>query len=219
MRELMKDVGKTLRPMGFRGSVNSWTKVTDHGLASVGKSDRNNWIPRLGYSPDVRGFLLGAQAVPEPWWTYQNWRRKRHGEDAVPIDHPRILGPGLLDYHGLPAEPVSPTRLWTIRPNWVSQGELSGSQDDIAFARENLPWAAERLARRALELIEPGRYLKELLNQPLKEIGDWEPIVVLLAEYGPSSALEDAIAGLRSSHAERGAEDHAEEIVSYAHSR
>lgn len=205
--------------MGFRGSVNSWTLVSEHGLAAVGRSNHNNWIRAEGHSPNVRGFVMGLDAIPAAWCTYQNWCREREGKEAVSVAHPELFGPSLLNFHRLPHESISPTRLWTIRPDPHESPLLAGLAEDIDYAHEHLPWAVEQLAQRALELIEPGRYLKELLDEPDKGIGLWEPIVVLLSEYGPSSALDDAIAQLKASHAERDCLELTEPIIAYARSR
>lgn len=213
VREFMKDIGKTLRPMGFRGSRNLWTAVTDNGKVLIHRSTHNNWRDG-GFHEGARGFMLSQQAIPEAWWRYLNWRRQRDGLETLPIEHADIDGPHLMDFHGLPSEPVSPTRHWSIRADY-SGGALAADPEDLEFVGEHLAWAVGRLARRGLELIEPARYLKELLNQPKKEIGDWEPIVVLLSEYGPSSALDEAIKSLCDSHHE----DSAAPIVEYARSR
>lgn len=212
VRELMKDVGRTLRPMGFRGSVNLWTKVTPFGKVAIGRSNRNNWVPpNLCYG--ARGFSFGFEAIPEPWWRYQNWRRAQLGKPELPLDAREVTGINLREAHDLPNEPVRPTRLWTIRPEseWLTS--------DVEFIREHLPWAVEQLAQRCMRLIEPARYLTELLDEEKKEIGDWEPIVVLLSEYGPSRQLETAIDELKRSYAERDAEAATEPIVEYAHRR
>lgn len=207
----MKDVGRTLRPLGFKGSGSLWTAVTDSGRVSIHRSNRNNW--RAGeHCQGAVGFMFGLHTVPEAWWRYRNWQREQFGQEAVPIDHAEVSGPGLMDYYGLPDEPVSPTRHWSIRTDHSRGG---ADAEDLKFIDAHLTWAVERLARRGLELIEPARYLKELLNQSRKEVGDWEPIVVFLSEYGPSSALDEAIAGLeRTSSAE-----FAEPVVAYARSR
>lgn len=213
VREFMKDVGKTLRPMGFKGSGNSWTAVTDHGRVSIHRSNRNNW--RDGeYCEGAYGFFLGQQAVPEAWWRYRNWLRRRLDQEPVPLEHGEISGPFLMDFHGLPDKPVSPTRHWCIRADSGSGGPAA-VQEDLDFIDAHLTWAVERLARRGLDLIEPARYLKELLNQPERGLGDWEPIVVFLSEYGPSSALDEAIEGLERTHDA----DSAAPVIEYARSR
>jgi hypothetical protein len=194
VRDFMKDIGKTLRPLGFRGSRNRWTLVTEHGKVEIDRSTRNNW--RDGeYFQGARGFMLTQHAIPEAWWRYENFVREHHGSPPLDLDDASVSGPRIMDFHGLPSKPVSPTHLWTIRPDPDHPGPAA-HPDDIDFVREHLPWAVETLARRGMELIEPARYLKELLNQSDRQIGDWECIAVLLAEYGPSSALDEAISHL-----------------------
>lgn len=209
----MKDVGKTLRPMGFKGSRNVWTCVTPNGKVTIYRSSDSNRHD-TGFSQGAVGFMLCQRAIPEAWWRYRNWQLERQGQPALELADPNVEAPLLLDSYGLPDKPVSPERRWSIRPE-DDAGTLTSNAEDLAFIGKHLTWAVERLAARGLELIEPARYLKELLNLPKRERGDWEPIVVFLAEYGPSSALDEAIAGLTSSyHA-----DFYEPIVEYARSR
>ncbi|MBL8928513.1 MAG: hypothetical protein JNL54_00170 [Kineosporiaceae bacterium] len=76
--------------------------------------------------------------------------------------------------------------------------------------------AGERLA----DLLVPGRYLQELTAIADKQVGHWQALVGLLAGARPSTALDDACAGVRAAFASRPAAAGAvEELIAWAHAR
>jgi hypothetical protein len=91
---------------------------------------------------------------------------------------------------------------------------------DVDRLRADLLASVVRAADRLVELLQPDRYLDELRAVPNKQIGRWQPLVVLLAAHGPSPELDAACAGLRDAFADRprpaGYVDH---IIGWAHAR
>jgi hypothetical protein len=65
-----------------------------------------------------------------------------------------------------------------------------------------LTTAARGAAQTALDLLRPGRYLEQLRALPDLGGAMWEPVVVLLAEHGPSTELDEAIEDMRAAYAE-----------------
>ncbi|WP_216899243.1 hypothetical protein [Nocardia alni] len=205
VRRLMRDTGKLLQPYGFHHDAGThWARVEPGGVASVGRSRAlRTWT---GGQQELR-FGLDLDATPTTWWEYRNWCGARQGLSPTPIE--KASGPGQLTNHGLPDEV---TGMWSLRLDPAQDGQHA-LQADIEAIRDELPRRVHLYARRALRLVEPGRYLEELLACPNPGIATWEAIVVLLAERGPGPRLDDAVGQLRACCAEQSASDYAEEVA------
>lgn len=209
VRRLLRETAKLLQPYGFHGSDPRWIRVEPGGVASVGRTRVcRTWTS----GQQVIGFGLELSATPTAWWEYRNWHNAQLGLPPTPLDE--ASGPDLLNTHTLPDES---TALWSLRLDPAQPGQLL--QPDIDTVRTELPRRVHAYARRALRLVEPDRYLDELLTHPEPHIGTWEAIVVLLADRGPGPQLDDAFVQLRTSFAERDASGYAEEVIAYAQSR
>jgi hypothetical protein len=197
IRALMREVGAVVRPLGFRGSVRAWTSTGPNGVAVLSRTVVKNW-----QGPDVRRVTIGLGVTPTPWFEYHSWRREHHGRPALAVERAGTVPILLLENERLPGEPLS-GYFWVIRPDPSTAPSLSAIPGDVDDVRVQLLPAVRHRARRALELLEPGRYLDELRALPEKSSCHWEPIAVLLAERGPSPELDDALDALRETHAGR----------------
>lgn len=158
------------------------------------------------------GFGLELSATPTAWWEYRNWRNAQLGLPPTPLEE--ATGPDLINTHTLPDEL---TASWSIGLDPEQPGHVL--QTDIDTIRTELPRRVHAYARHALRLVEPDRYLDELLAHPEPHTGTWEAIVVLLADRGPGPQLEDAFDRLRMHFAERDASPYAEDVIAYARNR
>ncbi|MCU1641474.1 MAG: hypothetical protein JWN03_1749 [Nocardia sp.] len=208
LRRLMRDTGTLLQPYGFHGDEPTWVRVEPGGVASVGRTRTfRTWTG----GQQVLRFGLSLSATPAAWWEFCNWRTARLALPSVPIEE--ATGPGLLADAELPDKM---TEMWSMRIDPELQGHVHKS--DIEAIRDELPRRVHAYARRALRLLEPDRYLDELLAQPNPHIGSWEAIVVLLADRGPSPQLDDALHQLLR-FAERDTSEYAEDVSAYAQTR
>lgn len=193
---LNKDIGAVVRPLGFRGTRGSWSVVTTDGVAqvNVGRSVMRS----------VRGGTIfvsvGIGVVPVAWWEYVNWRAARWGQPPIPLDGNAVsYRIGFVEtrqcpegsYHHLRLDPDSYFATVT-------------TTEELDRAAALLVGAAEKLAHTALDLLRPGRYLEALRG--IRDFGGamWEPLVVLLAEGGPSADLDAAIEDMRADYANYG---------------
>ncbi len=158
-------------------------------------------------------FGLWSSATPAAWWEFCNWRNARSGLPPTPLE--QAIGPGLITDDGMSDDPAA---LWSIRIDPAQPGQHA-LQTDVDAIRAELPRRVHTCARRALRLVEPGRYLDELLSDSDPRIGIWEAIVVLLADRGPGPQLDDAVDHLRASLAEGDASGYAEDVIAYAQAR
>ncbi|MGF6883126.1 hypothetical protein ABIA39_002067 [Nocardia sp. GAS34] len=110
-------------------------------------------------------------------------------------------------------------RLWSIGIDPAQQPERHALQADVNLVRAELPSRVHTYARRALRLLQPGRYLEELLAQPGDGPGRWEAIAVLLSAQGPSPQLDDACDRAQASFAAHGATEYGDLVVTYCRSR
>ncbi|WP_454198635.1 hypothetical protein [Nocardia sp. Marseille-Q1738] len=210
LRRLLREAGKLLQSYGFHGSEPAWVRVETGGVASVGRTRvSRTWTS----GQQVLSFGLDLSATPTGWWEFGNWRNARLGLPPTPLE--KATGPGLIDTHALPHEL---TTMWSLRldPDQPGQHVL---QTDIDAIRAELPRRVHAYARRALRLVEPDRYLDELLTQPAPRSRTWEAIVVLLADRGPGPDLDDAFDQLRKCFAEGDASTYAEDVIAYAQTR
>ncbi len=208
LRRLLRETGKLLHPYGFHGSDPRWVRVETGGVASVGRTRvSRTWTS----GQQVIRFGLELSATPKAWWEFRNWRDAQLGLPPTPLEE--ATGPGLINTHPLPEEL---TALWSLRLDPAQSGQHV-LQSDIETIRSELPRRVHAHARRALRLLEPDRYLDELLAHP--EPRTWEAIVVLLADRGPGPQLDEAFDQLRKSFAERDASTYAEEVIVYAQTR
>ncbi|MEV0032473.1 hypothetical protein [Nocardia sp. NPDC050793] len=210
LRRVLRETGKLLQPYGFHGSDPVWVRVEPEGVASVGRTRvTRTWTD----GQQVLGFGLELNATPTAWWGFCNWRNARLGLPPTPLE--KAGGPDLITTHRLPDEL---TALWSVQldPEQPGQHVL---QADIDAIRAELPRRVHAYARRALQLVEPDRYLDELLARPDKGTGEWEAIVVLLADRGPGPELDDAIHRLRLSSPEHDAADYEANVIAYAQTR
>ncbi|MGY4098901.1 hypothetical protein ACW2Q0_04940 [Nocardia sp. R16R-3T] len=208
LRRLLRETGKLLQPYGFHGSDPRWIRVEPGGVASVGRTRvSRTWTS----GQQVIRFGLELNATPTAWWEFRNWRNAQLGLPPTPLEE--ATGPDLINTHPLPEEL---TALWSLRLDPAQSGQHV-LQSDIETIRTELPRRVHAHARRALRLLEPERYLDELLTHP--EPRTWEAIVVLLADQGPRPQLDDAFGQLRKCFAERDASTYAEEVIAYAQTR
>ncbi|MBF6339934.1 hypothetical protein IU450_29205 [Nocardia abscessus] len=209
LRRLTREAGKLLQPYGFDGSDARWVRVVPGGVASVGRSRTlRTWT---GGQQELK-FGLTLSATPAAWWEFCNWRNTRLGLPIAPLE--QATGPGPIDDHGLPDDL---TELWSLRVDPARPGQAL--QADIDAIRAGLPRRVHAYARRALRLLEPGRYLDELLALPDPRIETWEAIVVLLTDRGPGPQLEDALVRYQACCAEQGTSAYAENVIAYAQRR
>ncbi|MFE7799282.1 hypothetical protein [Nocardia sp. NPDC057440] len=209
LRRLMREAGKLLQPYGFHGSEAMWVRVMPGGVASVG---RTRTLRTWTGGQQVLRFGLSLSATPTAWWEFHNWRNAQLGLPLTPLE--QATGPGLIDGHGLPHDL---TELWSLRVD-PTQPARHTLQADIDTIRADLPRRLHAYARRALRLLEPDRYLDELLADPTPQIETWEAIIVLLADRGPGPQLDDVCIRFRACLAERDAA-YAENLIAYAQGR
>jgi hypothetical protein len=212
VRRLTKEVAAAVQPFGFQGFGSTWRLVNGDGAAAVGRWRVTN---PDGRSSGVIVVGLTIAVSPAPWWEYTNWRRARRGELPIPIEE--APDRASIRLHPEHTDLPVPTHC-RLHPDPSAHPYRAVLPADVDHARALLSAGAAAKATRAIALLAPGRYVDELIERPDKGSGDWEPIVVLLAERGPSAELDDAIGALRDAYAERGNET-AELIVGYARER
>jgi len=174
-------------------------RVVPGGVASVGRT--RAWRTWNGGQQELR-FALALNATPLAWWEFHNWRSTQLGRPHTPLEEAE--GPSLINTHGMTHDL---TGAWSLRIDPEQPGRHV-LQADVDAVRADLPRRVHGYARRALQLLEPGRYLDELLADPDPGIGTWEGIVVLLA-FGH----------YRACCVERDAADHADGIIAYVRGR
>jgi hypothetical protein len=210
LRRLMREAGKLLQPYGFHDSEAMWVRVVPGGVASVG---RTRTLRTWTGGQQVLRFGLCLSATPTGWWEFRNWRNAQLGLPPTPLE--QATGPSLIDDHGMPDDL---TELWSLQLDPTQPGR-NALQADIDAIRAELPRRVHAYARRALRLLEPDRYLDELLADSDPQIATWEAIVVLLADRGPGPQLDDAFIQFRACLAERDASAYAENLIAYARGR
>ncbi|MFI5910507.1 hypothetical protein [Dactylosporangium sp. NPDC051541] len=206
---LNRDIAAVVRPLGFSGRGGHWTIVTDDGVARISVGRR---IMRQVEAGTI--FVgLGLDVVPAAWWRYQNRRAAGWGQSPIPYDEraadhrigflERRLTPP-TGHHHLPLTPGA----------WPA----ATTPEHLDDAATRLTGAARTTAAVAVDLLRPGRYA-ELLHA-LPDLGGamWEPVVILLAEHGPSPTLDRAIDDLRTEYADHGWTD-ADHIIEDARHR
>ncbi|MFD6160625.1 hypothetical protein ACFWF7_31405 [Nocardia sp. NPDC060256] len=210
LRRLMREAGKLLQPYGFDGSEDTWVRVMPDGVASVGRTRTlRTWTD----GQQVLRFGLCLSATPTAWWEFHNWRNAQLGRPPVPIE--QASGPGLINDQGMPD---NLTELWSLGVD-PSQPGRHALQTDIDTIRAELPKRVHAYARRALRLLEPDRYLDELLADPNPQYATWEAIVVLLADRGPGPELDEAVRRLHAYLPGQDAPIDAANLIAYAQGR
>ncbi|MEU1983084.1 hypothetical protein [Nocardia sp. NPDC019395] len=200
LRRLLRETQKLLEPYGFHGSDPRWVRVEPGGVAAVERTRASRtWTD----GQQVLRFDLHLTATPTAWWEFGNWRNSRLGLPAIPLE--AATGPDLITTRN-PAEP------WILRT--APDGHVP--QADIDSVRAELPRRIHAYARRALQLVEPGIYLDELVARADPHIGTWETIVVLLAGHGPGQRLDDAIQQLYACCAGREPSEYTRDVIAYA---
>ncbi|WP_280472879.1 hypothetical protein [Nocardia asiatica] len=209
LRRLTRAAGKLLQPYGFDGSEARWVRVVPEGVARVGRTRTSRtWTD----GQQELKFGLSLSATPTAWWEFANWRDAQLGLPPAPFQE--ASGPGLIDAHGMPG---AATELWSLRVDPAQPGRVL--QADVDAVRAELPRRVHACARRALRLLEPGRYLDELLALPDQQIGAREAIVVLLAERGPGPQLDEACHRFQVCATARDTSVHAAKVIAYAQDR
>ncbi|WP_433664157.1 hypothetical protein ACQPW1_19730 [Nocardia sp. CA-128927] len=210
LRRLTREVGKLLQPYGFDGSEDTWVRVVEGGVASVGRTRTlRTWTD----GQQVVRFGLCLSATPIAWWEFRNWRNARLGLPRLPLE--QATGPGLINDRGMPADL---TEMWSLRVDPAQPGRHA-LQADVDTIRGELHRRVHAYARRALRLLEPDRYLDELLADPDPRFATWEAVVVLLADRGPGPELDEAVIQLRACLADQDAAAYVEDLIAYAESR
>ncbi|WP_067841282.1 hypothetical protein [Nocardia lijiangensis] len=210
LRRLIRNTGKLVQAYGFHGADPIWVRIEPGGVASVGRTRTfRTWTE----GQQVLRFGLWSSATPTAWWEFCNWRNARSSLPPTPLE--QAIGPGLIADDGMSDDPAA---LWSIRIDPAQPGQQA-LQADVDAIRAELPRRVHTCARRALRLVESGRYLDELLADSDPRIGTWEAIAVLLADRGPGAQLDDAVARLRACPAEGDASDYAEDVIAYAQAR
>jgi hypothetical protein len=187
--------------MDFRGSGGVWRLVTPEGVAVVQKqgSQRSAW--------DAKLFYLNTAVIPTAWWTWKNGTSpiiKARESDGIRVLEGRVKCSD-PEHHGHRGH----ADLWRLT-----------ADTDVDQLRTDLLDAVARAGSRLVDLLEPDRYIDELLALPDKQWGHWQALVVLLAERGPSSDLDAACAGLRKASADRPlAAGHVDRLVERAMAR
>lgn len=210
LRRLTREAGKLLQQYGFQGSEGTWVRVAPGGVASVARTRTlRTWTD----GQQVIRFGLGLSATPTAWWEFRNWRNAELGLPRTPLE--QATGPGLIDDRGISDDL---TALWSLHldPDQPGQHAL---QADVDAIRAELPRRVHAYARRALRLLEPDRYLDELLADPNPRDTTWEAIVVLLADRGSGPQLDDACNQLRACLTDGESSAYTESLIAYARGR
>ncbi|MCP2324369.1 hypothetical protein HDA40_002876 [Hamadaea flava] len=206
MNQINRAVGAIVRLLGFPGSRGVWSRITDDGIAAIGTTRSVRSSQRTIYAQVAMG------AVPRAWWEYRNHRFAQWGEPPIPYDADAVTYDiGFVESRRRPEGAFYHMK---FPPN----GFRCTTQDEVDHAIELLTGAAAVLAETAIDLVRPGRYLEELSAIPDREVGFWEPFVVLLAERGPSADLDDAIEEMRGAYDAHGSA-RPDDIVAYARTR
>jgi hypothetical protein len=189
---LNRDIGAVVRPLGFEGPRGTWSLVTTEGVAQI--SVGRNVMRSVGGGTIF--VSVGISVVPVAWWEYVNWRAARWGQPRIPLDKEAAsFGIGFVETRQRPHGSFYHLRFDPDRyPAAVTTTE------ELEHAAALLVGAAGKLARTALDLLRPGHYLKALRG--ISDLGGamWEPLVVLLAEGGPSAELDAAIEDMRADY-------------------
>ena len=210
MNRLNKDVGAAVRPLGFRGSRGTWMLTTPDGIAQVGTGRRTMPAPGGGTIFVGVGFIV----VPLAWWEYVTWRSARWGQRAVPFGKDALRhGIGFIENRWRPEHGH-----YHMKIDPAAYPANVTTTDELERAAAALGDAAGTIARTAVDLLRPGRYLEAMLGIDDIGYGMWESVVVLLAERGPSPELDQAIDDMCDSYAAHGAE-RPEQIIHYARTR
>ncbi|MEJ3750484.1 hypothetical protein WEI85_45405 [Actinomycetes bacterium KLBMP 9797] len=189
---LNKDIGAVVRPLGFRGTRGRWSVVTTGGVAQI--SVGRNVMRSVGGGTIF--VSVGIGVVPLAWWEYLNWRAARWGQPPIPLDkNATSHSIGFVEIRHCPEESFYHLRLDPDR-YWATVT----TTEELDRAAARLVGAADKLARTALDLLRPGRYLEALRAVPDLGGAMWEPLVVLLAEGGPSADLDAAIEDMRADY-------------------
>jgi hypothetical protein len=193
---LNKDIGAVVRPLGFHGTRGTWSVVTTDGVAQV--------YVRRSVTRSVGGgtiyVCVGIGVVPVAWWEYVNWRAARWGQPPIPLDkNATSHAIGFVETRQRPKDSYYHLRLDPDR--YLATVTTT---EELDHAAALLAGAADKLARTALDLLRPGRYLEALRGIPDLGGAMWEPLVVLLAEGGPSPELDAAIEDMRADYANYG---------------
>jgi len=192
---LNKEIGAVVRPLGFQGTRGTWSIVTTDGVAQVNVSRS---VMRVGGGTIFVSVTISV--VPVAWWEYVNWRAARWGQPAIPLDNNATsYGIGFVETRQRPEDSFYHLRLV---PDRYPAAVTTTAELDHAAAL--LAGAADELARTALDLLRPGRYLEAMRGIPDLGGAMWEPLVVLLAEGGPSAELDAAIEDMRADYANYG---------------
>lgn len=210
LRRLLRETAKLLQRYGFHGTDPTWTRIVPGGVASVG---RTRVLRTWTNGQQTRSFGLTLSATPIPWWEYCNWRNAQRGLPPIPLG--TATGPDVIGIHPHSDELTTP---WVLRLDPTESGQHA-LPADIDTIRAQLPRRVHAYARRALQLLEPDRYLDELSAHPDPGFRAREAIVVLLADHGPGPQLDEAIHRLRQCGAEQGAPTAVEEVLAYARYR
>lgn len=210
LRRLTREAGKLLQQYGFHGSEATWVRVAPGGVASVARTRTlRTWTD----GQQVIRFGLGLSATPTAWWEFRNWRNVQLGLPLTPLE--QATGPGLIDDRGISDDL---TALWSLQLDPTQSGQHA-LQADVDTIRAELPRRVHAYARRALRLLEPDRYLDELLAEPNPQDTTWEAIVVLLADRGPGPQLDDAFNQFRACITDQDTSAYAENLIAYARDR
>lgn len=210
LRRLTRDIGKLLQPYGFDGADPRWARETPDGVAVVGRDRiQRTWTD----GQQVARFGLAAAATPIAWWEFQQWRAARHGRAHPPLAE--ATGPGLVERREIGAEGAESCSLGTD----PAQEGQQVRQADLDALRADLPRRVHACARRALRLLEPDRYLDELLAVPDPDLATREAIAILLAAQGQGPRLDEALERLRAGAADSAAVTAAADVVAYVRDR
>ncbi|MFI5500608.1 hypothetical protein ACIA5E_16240 [Nocardia asteroides] len=210
LRRMTRDIGKLLQPYDFDGADPRWARVTPDGVAVVGRGRiQRTWTE----GQQVARFGLAAAATPIAWWEFERWRAARHGRPCPPLAD--ATGPGLVDARGIGADIAES---WSLRTDPAQEGQQV-RQADLDALRADLPRRVHAYARRALRLLEPDRYLDELLAVPDPDFATREAVAVLLAAQGQGPRLDEALARLRVDAADSVAVTAAADVAAYARDR
>jgi hypothetical protein len=189
---LNKEIGAVVRPLGFHGTRGTWSVVTTDGVAQVNVG--RSVMRRAGGGTIFVN--VGISVVPIAWWEYVNWRAARWGQPPIPLDKKAASYQiGFVETRQCP-EGSS----YHLRMDPEKYPATVTTTEELDHAAALLVGAADQLAHTALDLLRPGRYLEALRG--IRKLGGamWEPLVVLLAEGGPSAELDAAIEDMRADY-------------------